>query len=199
MTSSAWLRVAARSMRAAIVARRDPADRDVVAGAEVVADEILEDDAHVAAQRVEIVFAQVVAIEQDAAFVRIVEPGQKLHQRGLAGAVLADQREHLAGAQREAEMAHRPSLGAGIAEPDVFEHEARADRLRETDADWPATGSPARPRRTKTDRRDRAPGRPCCEKLVSSPSSSVRRRRNEPARKVRSPTVNSPVSVRQAM
>ena len=107
-----------------IVARGDLADRDIVAGAEIVADEILEDDAHVAAQRVEIVFAQVVAIEQDAAFDRIVEPGEKLHQGGLAGAVLADQCEHLAGVKRKAEMAHRPSLGAGIAEPDVLEIEA---------------------------------------------------------------------------
>ena len=154
----------ARSSRAAILS-----DRDIVAGAEIVADEILEDDAHVSAQRIEIVFAQVVAIEQDAAFVRIVEAGEKLHERRLAGAVLADQREHLAGVQREAEMAYRPSLGAGIAKSDVLEYKAPPDRLRETDADYPATEFPASPRRRRTGRRDRAPGPPCSRNWSAVP------------------------------
>ena len=79
----------------------------------------------------EVVVAQVAAVEQDAAFVGIVEPREQLDERGLAGAVLADQRQHLAGLQREVEVAHRPALGAGIAEADVLEHEALADRLRE--------------------------------------------------------------------
>ena len=107
-----------------VVARLDAADGDIVAGAEIVAHEILEDHAHAAAQRVEVVVAQVVAVEQDAALVGVVEPRQQLHQRGLAGAVLADQRHHLARLQGEAEMAHRPALGAGIDEADILEHEA---------------------------------------------------------------------------
>ncbi len=49
------------------------------------------------AQLFEVVFAEVVAVEQDAALVRVVEPRQQLDQRGLAGAVLAHQRQHLAG------------------------------------------------------------------------------------------------------
>ena len=102
------------------------------AAREIVADEILEDDAHVAAQRIEIVVAQVVAVEQDAAFVGIVEAGEQLHQRRLAGAVLAHQRQHLAGIQREAEIADRPSLGAGIPEADILEDEPLADWVAET-------------------------------------------------------------------
>jgi hypothetical protein len=46
----------------AVLPRFDPSHRDVVGGAEIVADEILEDDAHVSAQRTEIVLAQIVAI-----------------------------------------------------------------------------------------------------------------------------------------
>ena len=92
-----------------VVARRDAADGDVVAGAEIVAHEILEDDAHAAAQLVEVVVAQVVAVEQDAALVGVVEPGQELHQGGLAGAVLAHQRHHLAGLEREARDGAPPS------------------------------------------------------------------------------------------
>ena len=109
-------------------ARRDPADRDIVAGRQVVADEVLEDDAHAAAQFVEPVVAQVASVEQDAALVGVVEPRQQLHQRGLARAVLADQRHHLAGLQGEGKMAHRPTLGAVIDEADILEHEAVANR-----------------------------------------------------------------------
>ena len=70
-----------------------------------------------AAQLLEVVVAQVVAVEQDAAFVRVVQAREQLHQRGLAGAVLADQRQHLAGMQREATggappSARRPDSGS---------------------------------------------------------------------------------------
>ena len=61
--------LAARSMRARSSRAVDAADGDIVAGAEVVAHEILEDDADAAAQFVEVVVAQIVAVEQDAAFV----------------------------------------------------------------------------------------------------------------------------------
>ena len=44
----------------------------------------------------EVVLAEVVAVEQDAALVGVVEPRQQLDQGGLAGAVLAHQRQHLA-------------------------------------------------------------------------------------------------------
>ena len=40
-------------------------------------------------------------IQQDLAFVRMVQAVQHLHQRALAGAVLAQQRMHLAGAHIE--------------------------------------------------------------------------------------------------
>ena len=85
-------------MRATVVARVDPADSDVLRGGQVVAHEVLEDDADVRAKREEVVLAQIVAVEQDAALVRIVEAREQLHERRLAGAVLADQRKHLAGA-----------------------------------------------------------------------------------------------------
>jgi hypothetical protein len=50
----------------AVVPRFDPSHRDVVGGAEIVADEILEDDAHVSAQRTEIVLSQIVATPRTA-------------------------------------------------------------------------------------------------------------------------------------
>ncbi len=101
------------------------------AAVKLIAHEVLEDDADVGAQREQVVFAQVVPVEQDAALVRIVEAREQLDQRGLAGAVLADQREDFSGVQLEGQIAHRPALGAGIAEADVLEREAALDRHRE--------------------------------------------------------------------
>ena len=115
----------------AIESRIDAADGDVLARGQVVAHEILEDDADVPAQRLEVVVAQIVAVQHHVALVGIVEAREQLDQRGLAGAVLAHQRQHFAGAQREVEVAHRPALGARVAEADVVEGEALADRLRE--------------------------------------------------------------------
>ncbi|KAG0771304.1 hypothetical protein G6F22_016594 [Rhizopus arrhizus] len=92
--------------------------------------EVLEDHPEIGAQVVQVVVAQVAAIEQDAALVRFVQPRQQLHQRGLAGTVLADQGQHFIGVKLEIQVAHRPLLGIGIAETDVLEHEALTDRLR---------------------------------------------------------------------
>ena len=111
------LRDAAASIRSAILARLDPADRDIVPGREVEAHEILEDDADARAQLIEVVVAQVAAVEQDAALGRVVEAGQELHDRGLAGPVLADQGHDLAGPDarsrwRKAQRAMRPDSGS---------------------------------------------------------------------------------------
>ena len=59
-------------------------------------------------EAVEVVLPEIHAVEQDPALGRVVEPGQQLDQRGLAGAVLAHQRDPLARRQREVEPPHRP-------------------------------------------------------------------------------------------
>jgi len=128
-------------------------------------------------------------ILQDAAFVRVVEAGEKLNQGRLAGAVFADQRDDFTCVQREAEMAHSPSLGAGIDEAHILEHESLTDRLGE---------------RTRTFRRqdfgpDLEEGKQVIEierlarggrKTRQKTFKETRRRRNEPARKVRSSIEN---------
>jgi hypothetical protein len=61
------------------------------------------------------------ATEEELALVGLVDAGQQLHQRRLAGAVLADQREHLAGAQVEVHVLER--LDAGEALGDALDME----------------------------------------------------------------------------
>ena len=68
----------------AVVAGLDAPHRDVLGRGQVVAHEVLEDDADVRAQRGEVVLAQVVAVEEDPALVGVVEAREQLDQRRLA-------------------------------------------------------------------------------------------------------------------
>src|SRR5215211_5705178 len=111
--------------------RIDAPHGDVLRGREVVAHEVLEDDADVLAQLREVVVAQVVAVEEDPPLVRVVEPREELDERRLPRPVLADEREDLARAQREAQVPHRPPLGPRVHEAHVFEREALAHGPRE--------------------------------------------------------------------
>ena len=73
---------------------------------------------------------QVDAIDRDATLVGIVEPGEELDDGGLASTVLAHQRQRLAGLEGKAQVADGPAIGIGIAEADIFEGNALADRRR---------------------------------------------------------------------
>ena len=57
---------------------------EVLADLHLVAHEVLEDDPDASAKRLDVPFAQVVAIEQDSPRTRLIEAGQQLDQGGLA-------------------------------------------------------------------------------------------------------------------
>src|SRR5260370_25093664 len=113
-----------------VVQRLDLAHADVFPEDEVVADEILEDDSDILAKTVEVIVAQVDAVEQDAALVGIVEPREQLHERSLPRPIFSDQCDAFVRLEREREMPHRPPLRAGIAETDVGKLEYLPDRTR---------------------------------------------------------------------
>src|SRR3546814_15295766 len=69
---------------------------------------------------------QIAAVEQDTAGVGRVQPGQQLDQGGLAGAVLADQRQRLAWTDVQVDVLQRRGVGAGVGEADVLEADAVA-------------------------------------------------------------------------
>ena len=68
------------------------------------------------APRVEVELAQIDAVDFDRAFLRVVEPAQQLRERGLARAVLADDRERRTGRNRQIEAVEHRSPPAGIGE-----------------------------------------------------------------------------------
>ena len=97
----------------------------------MIANEVLKDHADIGAQVEQVVFAQVVSVEKDAPLVGVVQARQELHHRRLARAVLADQRQDLAGVERERQATYCPALGPRVAKADVFEAYALAQRHRE--------------------------------------------------------------------
>ena len=68
------------------------------------------------------------AVDRDRAVVRRVQPRQNLHQRALAGAVLADQRHHLAGAQLEVHAVERLDRAEAVAHPRHLQDDRRRHR-----------------------------------------------------------------------
>src|ERR1700733_5649500 len=81
----------------------DAAYRDIFAGGHFIAHEVLKYHPDLRVQIGQIVFTQVNAIEQDAAFGGIVKSGDQLHQSGFTLAVLADKCHSLSWAKREVE------------------------------------------------------------------------------------------------
>ena len=70
-------------------------DADVLAGRDLVGGVVLEHHAELAAQLLRVVLADIEAVDQDLARVRVVEAAQQLDDRRLAGAVASDQRHRL--------------------------------------------------------------------------------------------------------
>ncbi len=93
----------------------DIARADILADRELVATEVLENDADALPQRLDIPVLQIESVEQNAPLGRVVESGQQLDQRRLARAVLADQREALPGADLQADVAQEPAGARRVA------------------------------------------------------------------------------------
>ena len=82
--------------------------RNVVAQRQLEPDEVLKHRRDALAPCVDVELAQIDAIDLDRAFIGIVEPAQQLRERGLARAILADDRERRTGRNRQIEtVQHR--------------------------------------------------------------------------------------------
>jgi hypothetical protein len=93
---------------------------DVLADLELVLVEVLEENPEAAAQRPGVPVAHVTTVDQDAPLGRLVEPGEQLHQGGLARAVLPDERQALSRGDGQRDVPQGPRLLAGVTEADVL-------------------------------------------------------------------------------
>src|SRR5687767_8396417 len=104
------------------------AEADVVAGGDVVAREVLEGDGDARAQGLRIELAQIDAVPQHLPFGRVVEAGEQLDDRRLAGSVEPDDGGAAAGRDDEIDLAQDPRVVLAVAEPDAPQLEAHAQR-----------------------------------------------------------------------
>src|SRR5581483_2036281 len=109
--------------RVVVVHELQRPEGDVLAQRQLVAAEVLEDRRHTALPGGSVELAQVGAVAGDPAAGRLVETGEQLHERGLAGAVQADDRERPARGNRQVEPGQHRPLAAGVRERDVLEAE----------------------------------------------------------------------------
>ena len=101
----------ARAAAADLLERRvGAAEGDVLADRGGEQEALLRHDAELPAQRAHLHVAQVVAVDADRALGRVVEARQQLHERRLAGARVADERDGLAGGDAEVDAVQH--LGA---------------------------------------------------------------------------------------
>src|SRR6186713_1885232 len=94
---------------------------DVFAHHELVAHEVLEDNADAAAQHGGVPFLQVTTVEQHPTMGGRVQARQQLDQGGLARAVFSDQRQALAALDLQVDAGDRHLVGARITKLHVFE------------------------------------------------------------------------------
>ncbi len=89
----------------------------------------LRDDAELAMERLDGGLGDVVAVDENAAALRLVEAGEQADDAGLAGAGVADERDGLAGLGEEVDVVEHPAiLGGGlVAEADVFKMDLAGD------------------------------------------------------------------------
>ncbi len=114
------------------IGRVGPAVADVLARRGAEQHGVLRHEADRAAHALGIRARDVDAVDEHAAFGRIVEAQQQLERRALAGTGRADERDRLAGLDREREIVERQAFGARrIAETHVLELDAAAHGVRQ--------------------------------------------------------------------
>jgi hypothetical protein len=98
---------------------RFPPDEDVLFDREVGHEvELLIDDGDAEVLRLaRAVEHDRLPVEDDLAGVRLIDPGEDLHQGALAGAVLADQPQDLAGMDFETDVLQRQHAGEALGDP----------------------------------------------------------------------------------
>src|SRR5690606_31933707 len=79
-----------------VLAGFNPPHSNIVGCAQVIANEVLENHTDVETQLLQVVLAKVDAVEKYPPFRRVVESRKQLHERGLASAILAHERQGFA-------------------------------------------------------------------------------------------------------
>ena len=169
-----------RDDRGLVVHARHVADADGVAGAELEAEEVLERAGQARAPLVGRHARERRVVHEDRAGRRLVQLGEQLDQRRLAGAVLADDGDDRAGGQRQRHVVEHEARRARVGERHVLEADAaahggghrhgRPPRRATPRSPRARRGAASRPSRCRAGSRSRRPWRRC------TPTGASRRR-----------------------
>src|SRR5258708_9174127 len=108
----------------------DSSDSDVFACCHFVAHEVLKDDADFAVKILQVILSKIHAIQQNLAFDWVVESRHELHERGLAFAVFADQRNPLSSTEMQVQSVDHHPGSARIVEGNIAEFKSPQDGAR---------------------------------------------------------------------
>jgi len=78
-------------------------------------------------QAAQVVLAQVAPVQQDRAFGRVVQAGQQLDERGLAGAVQAHQRDALSRRNKQVDILEDKRIRTRVLKGNIAEFDAFLD------------------------------------------------------------------------
>ena len=184
-TSSAPARSTAATTAGSSSSRGHVADAHGLPRPELEPEEILERAGEPRPPRLGGHARQLDPVHQDAAARRLIQPAQELHERGLAGAVLAHDGHHRAGLEVQADVLEHQALRAGIGEGHVLEANPVGEPLRHRRI---GSARPARPRsprarpgassrraRSRAGSRSRPPWRRCTPTAASRPPAPAAR------------------------
>src|SRR5579875_216776 len=113
-----------------VVAVLDVAQADVFGGRHFITNEVLKDHADFPPQILQVVLANINAIEKNLAGGCLVQPGQELHDGGFALAIFSDQSDPFRRANREVDVLQNQPRVARVSERYVTELQSSLDGAR---------------------------------------------------------------------
>ena len=111
----------------------NPSDRDVFGCVQVITHKILEDHPYRMTQLGKVIVTQVLPVEQDPSFARIIQPGQQFNEGRFACTVFSHQCQFFPRTELKGNITQNPVFTVRVMKTDVFENKTFPDRFGKSD------------------------------------------------------------------
>ena len=102
----------------------------------MIAHEVLEDNPHRMTQLGKVIVTQVLPVEQDPSFARIIQPGQQFNEGRFARAVFSHQCQFFPRTELKGNLTQNPVFTVRVMKTDVFENKTFPNRFGEGNRVW---------------------------------------------------------------